>query len=150
VAAALFQTEERLIRLDMTEFRESHSGAKIIGSPPGYIGYGEESPLVREIRRYPYSVVLLDEIEKAHKDILTVFMPVFDEGRLTTSDGRSVSFSDAIIVITSNLGSAARATVPDFGIVIHEQLSTRPSGQAAGDLERQVKQAVRSTSCRSC
>jgi ATP-dependent Clp protease ATP-binding subunit ClpC len=145
VAAALFQTEERLIRLDMTEFRESHSGAKIIGSPPGYIGYGEESPLVREIRRYPYSVVLLDEIEKAHKDILTVFMPVFDEGRLTTSDGRSVSFSDAIIVLTSNLGSAARAAAPDFGIVIHEQLSDEAQqARAAGDLERQVKQAVRS------
>jgi ATP-dependent Clp protease ATP-binding subunit ClpC len=145
VAAALFQTEERLIRLDMTEFRESHSGAKIIGSPPGYIGYGEETPLVREVRRFPYSVVLLDEIEKAHKDILTVFMPVFDEGRLTTSDGRSVNFSDAIIVLTSNLGSAARAAAPDFGIVIHQQLSDEAlQAQAAGDLERQVKQAVRS------
>ncbi|HEY5434883.1 MAG TPA: ATP-dependent Clp protease ATP-binding subunit [Candidatus Limnocylindrales bacterium] len=142
VASALFHAEDRLIRLDMTEFREPHSGAKIIGSPPGYVGYGEETPLVREIRRYPYSVVLLDEIEKAHQDILTVFMPVFDEGRLTTSDGKVVRFSDSIIVLTSNLGIAAQAA--DLGIVLEEQLSDEARrARAAADLERGVKQAVR-------
>lgn len=142
VASTLLDAEDRLIRLDMTEFRESHSGAKIIGAPPGYVGYGEETPLVRDIRRYPYSVVLLDEIEKAHKDILTVFMPVFDEGRLTTSDGKKISFSDAIIVLTSNLGITAQA--PRLGIVVEEQLSGgAQQAKAAGELERGVKEAVR-------
>ncbi len=102
----LFFDPNRLITLDMTEYRESHSVAKLIGSPPGYVGFGDEPYLVRELRLHPYSVVLLDEIEKAHPDVLTTFMQVFDEGRLTDSRGKRINCSEAIFILTSNLGVA--------------------------------------------
>lgn len=103
----LFFDPQRLITLDMSEYQESHSVAKIIGSPPGYVGFGEEPYLVRELRLHPYSVVLLDEIEKAHPSILTVFLQVFDEGRLTDARGRRIHCGEAIFILTSNLGVSA-------------------------------------------
>ena len=101
----LFRDENRLIRLDMSEFQEKHSVSKIIGSPPGYVGFGEEPYLIREIRSHPNSVVLLDEIEKAHSDVLNIFLQVFDEGRLTDSQGRVIHCSEAFFILTSNLGT---------------------------------------------
>lgn len=100
----LFFDPGRLITLDMTEYQESHSVAKLIGSPPGYVGFGDEPYLVRELRLHPYSVVLLDEIEKAHPNVLITFMQVFDEGRLTDARGRRINCSEAIFILTSNLG----------------------------------------------
>jgi len=105
LSETLFFDSNRLITLDMSEYQESHSVAKLIGSPPGYVGFGEEPLLVRELRLHPYSVVLLDEIEKAHPSVLTVFLQVFDEGRLTDGRGRRVNCGEAIFILTSNLGA---------------------------------------------
>jgi ATP-dependent Clp protease ATP-binding subunit ClpA len=105
LSETLFFDSNRLITLDMSEYQESHSVAKLIGSPPGYVGFGEEPHLVRELRLHPYSVVLLDEIEKAHPSVLTVFLQVFDEGRLTDGRGRRINCSEAIFILTSNLGA---------------------------------------------
>jgi len=99
----LFDSRDAMIRFDMSEFAESHSVAKLIGSPPGYIGYEEEGQLTGKIRRNPYSVVLFDEIEKAHRDIFNIFLQILDDGRLTDSKGRTVDFKNTIIIFTSNL-----------------------------------------------
>ncbi|MCI9257004.1 AAA family ATPase [Acutalibacter sp.] len=101
----LFDTPETLIRLDMSEFMEKHSVSKIIGSPPGYIGYDEAGQLTEKVRRRPYSVLLFDEIEKAHPDVMNILLQILDEGRITDAHGRSVSFENTVIVMTSNAGS---------------------------------------------
>ena len=101
----LFDTPETLIRLDMSEFMEKHSVSKIIGSPPGYVGYDEGGQLTEAVRRKPYSVVLLDEIEKAHPDVFNILLQVLDDGRLTDNKGRTVDFRNTIIIMTSNMGS---------------------------------------------
>ncbi len=104
LATYLFFDESRLIILDMSEYQEQHNVARLIGSPPGYIGFGEESLLIKEIRKNPYSVILLDEIEKAHPSVLDIFLQVFDEGRMTDGRGRQINFAESIIILTSNLG----------------------------------------------
>ena len=101
----LFDTPETLIRLDMSEFMEKHSVSKIIGSPPGFIGYDEAGQLTEKVRRRPYSVLLFDEIEKAHPDVMNILLQILDEGRITDAHGRSVSFENTVIVMTSNAGS---------------------------------------------
>ena len=105
LAAFLFDTEDAMVRIDMSEFMEKHSVARLIGAPPGYVGYEEGGYLTEAIRRRPYSVILLDEIEKAHPDIFNVLLQVLDDGRLTDGQGRTVDFRNAVIVMTSNLGS---------------------------------------------
>ncbi|MCR5650110.1 MAG: ATP-dependent Clp protease ATP-binding subunit [Lachnospiraceae bacterium] len=105
LAEALFGSENSLIRVDMSEFMESHSVAKMIGSPPGYVGFEEGGQLAEKIRRHPYSVVLFDEIEKAHPDIFNVLLQVLDDGHITDSKGRKVSFKNAVIIMTSNAGA---------------------------------------------
>ena len=95
-----------MIRIDMSEFMEKHSVARLIGAPPGYVGYEEGGYLTEAVRRKPYSVVLLDEVEKAHSDVFNILLQVLDDGRLTDSQGRTVDFRNAVIVMTSNLGSA--------------------------------------------
>ncbi len=105
LAAFLFDTEEAMIRIDMSEFMEKHSVARLIGAPPGYVGYEEGGHLTEAVRRKPYSVVLLDEIEKAHPDVFNVLLQVLDDGRLTDGHGRTVDFRNTVIVMTSNLGS---------------------------------------------
>ncbi len=105
LAEALFGSENSLIRVDMSEFMESHSVAKMIGSPPGYVGFDEGGQLAEKIRRHPYSVVLFDEIEKAHPDIFNVLLQVLDDGHITDSKGRKVSFKNAVIIMTSNAGA---------------------------------------------
>ncbi len=106
LAAFLFDTDEAMIRLDMSEFMEKHSVARLIGAPPGYVGYEEGGYLTEAVRRRPYSVVLLDEVEKAHPDVFNVLLQVLDDGRLTDGQGRTVDFRNTVIVMTSNLGSA--------------------------------------------
>ncbi|KTD39358.1 endopeptidase Clp ATP-binding subunit B [Legionella nautarum] len=105
LAAFLFDTEEAMIRIDMSEFMEKHSVARLIGAPPGYVGYEEGGYLTEAVRRRPYSVILLDEVEKAHSDIFNVLLQVLDDGRLTDGQGRTVDFRNTVIVMTSNLGS---------------------------------------------
>ncbi|AIT64143.1 ATP-dependent chaperone ClpB [Coxiella burnetii] len=105
LAAFLFDTEDAMVRIDMSEFMEKHSVARLIGAPPGYVGYEEGGYLTEAIRRRPYSVILLDEIEKAHNDVFNVLLQVLDDGRLTDGQGRTVDFRNTVIVMTSNLGS---------------------------------------------
>ncbi len=105
LAKELFDTPETLIRLDMSEFMEKHSVSRIIGSPPGYVGYDEAGQLTEKVRRKPYSVVLFDEIEKAHPDVMNILLQILDEGKITDAQGRNVSFENTVIVMTSNAGS---------------------------------------------
>ena len=105
LAEFMFNDENAVIRIDMSEYMEQHSAAKLIGSPPGYVGYEEGGQLTEQVRRKPYSVVLFDEIEKAHRDVLTILLQILDEGRLTDSKGRAVSFKNTIVIMTSNLAS---------------------------------------------
>ncbi|WP_058616330.1 ATP-dependent chaperone ClpB [Tepidimonas taiwanensis] len=105
LAAFLFDTEEHMIRIDMSEFMEKHSVSRLIGAPPGYVGYDEGGYLTEAVRRKPYSVVLLDEVEKAHPDVFNVLLQVLDDGRLTDGQGRTVDFKNTVIVMTSNIGS---------------------------------------------
>src|SRR2546423_4179169 len=105
LAAFLFDSEEHLIRVDMSEYMEKHSVSRLIGAPPGYVGYDEGGHLTESVRRKPYSVILLDEVEKAHPDVFNVLLQVLDDGRLTDGQGRTVDFKNTVIVMTSNLGS---------------------------------------------
>src|SRR6185295_18223305 len=105
LAATLFDDEDNIVRLDMSEYMEKHTVARLIGAPPGYVGYEEGGQLTEAVRRKPYSVVLLDEIEKAHPDVFNVLLQVLDDGRLTDGQGRTVNFKNTVIVMTSNIGS---------------------------------------------
>jgi ATP-dependent Clp protease ATP-binding subunit ClpB len=105
LAATLFDDEDNIVRLDMSEYMEKHTVARLIGAPPGYVGYDEGGQLTEAVRRKPYSVVLLDEIEKAHPDVFNVLLQVLDDGRLTDGQGRTVSFKNTVIIMTSNIGS---------------------------------------------
>ena len=114
LAADLFNSPETLIRLDMSEFMEKHSVSKIIGSPPGYVGYDEAGQLTEKIRRRPYSVILFDEIEKAHPDVLNILLQILDDGRITDSHGKVVSFENTVIVMTTNAGSDNSSNAAGF------------------------------------
>ena len=105
LAQALFDSDRQVVRLDMTEYMEKHSVSRLVGAPPGYIGYEEGGQLTEAVRRKPYSVVLLDEVEKAHPDVFNILLQVLDDGRLTDSHGRTVNFRNTIVILTSNLGS---------------------------------------------
>ena len=101
----MFGTEDAIIRIDMSEYMESHSVSKLVGSPPGYVGYDDAGQLTEKVKRKPYSIILLDEIEKAHPDVFNLLLQILDDGRLTDSQGNSVSFENTIIIMTSNAGS---------------------------------------------
>ena len=105
LAEFLFDSPDAMIRVDMSEFMEKHSVARLIGAPPGYVGYEEGGYLTEAVRRKPYSVILFDEIEKAHKDVFNVFLQILDDGRLTDGQGRTVDFRNSVVIMTSNLGS---------------------------------------------
>ena len=115
LAKQLFGSKEAMIRFDMSEYREPHSISKLIGSPPGYVGYDEAGQLTEKVRRNPYSLILFDEIEKAHPDVLHAFLQILDDGRLTDSKGRTVSFKDTVIIMTSNAGTGASTASVGFG-----------------------------------
>ncbi|NLE78173.1 MAG: ATP-dependent Clp protease ATP-binding subunit, partial [Rhodococcus sp.] len=105
LAASLFGDESKMLRLDMSEFGERHTVSRLVGAPPGYVGYGEAGQLTEQVRRNPYSVILLDEIEKAHPDVFNTLLQVLDDGRLTDGQGRTVDFKNTVLIMTSNLGS---------------------------------------------
>jgi ATP-dependent Clp protease ATP-binding subunit ClpC len=136
----LFATEKSLVRIDMSEYREAHTVARLIGSPPGYVGYGDGGQLTEPVRRRPYSVVLLDEIEKAHPEVWNVLLQVLDDGRLTDGEGRTVDFTNTVIVMTSNLG-AGEAKRP-LGFAPQAQGSAA-GGQADPAGERMLAAAKR-------
>jgi ATP-dependent Clp protease ATP-binding subunit ClpB len=129
LAAFLFDDERAMVRIDMSEYMEKHSVARLIGAPPGYVGYEEGGSLTEAVRRRPYQVILFDEVEKAHPDIFNVLLQVLDDGRLTDGQGRTVDFRNTLIVLTSNLGS--------------EYLASLPEDQAADAVRGQVMEAVR-------
>ncbi|WP_455580487.1 ATP-dependent Clp protease ATP-binding subunit [Dysosmobacter sp.] len=121
LATDLFNTPDALIRLDMSEFMEKHSVSRIVGSPPGYVGYDEAGQLTEKIRRKPYAVVLFDEIEKAHPDVLNVLLQILDDGEITDAHGRKVNFENTIIVMTSNAGSATKEGTVGFDRSVNQQ-----------------------------
>jgi ATP-dependent Clp protease ATP-binding subunit ClpB len=105
LAEALFDSEDNIVRIDMSEYQERHTVSRLIGAPPGYVGYEEGGQLTEAVRRKPYSIVLFDEIEKAHNDVFNVLLQMLDDGRLTDSQGRTVDFKNTVIIMTSNIGS---------------------------------------------
>ncbi|MDO8470475.1 MAG: AAA family ATPase [bacterium] len=125
LAEFLFNDENALVRLDMSEYMERHTGSKMIGSPPGYVGYEEGGQLTEKIRRRPYSVVLLDEIEKAHPDVFNMLLQILEDGRLTDAKGRVVSFKNTIIIMTSNVGSSHIAALAPMGFLAKQTDQTR-------------------------
>jgi ATP-dependent Clp protease ATP-binding subunit ClpC len=136
LAAALFGSREAIIRLDMSEYMESHSVAKIIGSPPGYVGFGEGGGLTEKIRRAPYSVVLFDEVEKAHPDIFNLFLQILDDGVLTDSRGVRASFKNAVIIMTSNIGASLLSRRHSLGFGESREAE-------AGKAKEQAREALR-------
>jgi ATP-dependent Clp protease ATP-binding subunit ClpC len=137
IAEALFHCESAMTRLDLSEFSEAHAVARLIGAPPGYIGHEAGGQLTEAVRRRPYQVILLDEIEKAHPDVLTAFLGVFDEGRLTDGRGRTVDFTNAVILMTSNLGSE------ETGASQRRRVGFGGGGDERSDLDARITQAAR-------
>ena len=135
LANELFESVESLIRLDMSEYMEKHSVSKIIGSPPGYVGYDEAGQLTEKIRRRPYSVILFDELEKAHPDVLNILLQILDDGRITDAQGRVVNFENTIIIMTSNAGSDRKDGSVGFGKTVSEQ-SKEKTLKALGEFLR--------------
>lgn len=125
LASDMFDSVDSLIRLDMSEYMEKHTVSKLIGSPPGYVGYDEAGQLTEKIRRKPYSIVLFDEIEKAHPDVLNILLQVLDDGRITDAQGRLVNFENTIIVMTSNAGSEGRVASVGFGRTATDQVKDK-------------------------
>ncbi len=120
LASYLFDSPEALIRLDMSEFMEKHSVSRIIGSPPGYVGYDDAGQLTEKIRRKPYTVVLFDEIEKAHPDVMNILLQILDDGRITDAHGKEVNFENTVIIMTTNAGSNEGSSVAGFGESVHQ------------------------------
>ena len=129
LAEFLFDDEHAMLRIDMSEYMEKHSVARLIGAPPGYVGYEEGGTLTEAVRRRPYQVILFDEIEKAHSDVFNILLQVLDDGRLTDGQGHTVDFRNTIIILTSNLGS--------------EYLAALPEGQPSEAAREQVMEVVR-------
>ena len=130
LAECLFDDEHNLVRIDMTEYMEKFSVSRLIGAPPGYVGYDEGGQLTEAVRRRPYSVVLFDEVEKAHPDVFNILLQILDDGRITDSQGRTVDFKNTIIILTSNLGSQYLLD----GITPDGEISEEARGKVMGDL----------------
>ena len=135
LAEALFDDERNIVRIDMSEYMEKYSVSRLIGAPPGYVGYDEGGQLTEAVRRKPYSVVLFDEIEKAHPDVFNILLQVLDDGRITDSQGRTVDFKNTIIILTSNLGSDAILS----GITADNEISPEAREQVEALLKRQFR-----------
>jgi ATP-dependent Clp protease ATP-binding subunit ClpC len=134
LAEFMFGDQDALVQIDMSEYMEKHAVSRLIGAPPGYIGHEEQGQLTGRVRTNPYSVVLFDDVEKAHPEVFDIFLQMFDDGRLTDAHGRRVSFSETVIILTSNLGAAAEGPVPPIGL--------RPA-RAAGEEAKTDQEAYR-------
>lgn len=139
LAEFLFDDEKNIVRIDMSEYMEKHTVSRLIGAPPGYVGYEEGGQLTERVRRHPYSVVLFDEIEKAHQDVFNVMLQIFDDGRLTDGQGRTVNFRNTILIMTSNLGSEifSGEKLPDAGFVKPNEIRSEKSSDYVYTLLRQ-------------
>ena len=144
VAAFLFDDEESMIRIDMSEYMEKYSVSRLVGAPPGYVGYEEGGQLTEAIRRRPYSVVLLDEIEKAHPDVFNLLLQVLEDGRLTDSQGRQVDFKNSVIIMTSNVGATGMTTTTDIGFR-PERMSNADEAKAYERMKNRVMEEVKQT-----
>ncbi|MGB8910378.1 MAG: ATP-dependent Clp protease ATP-binding subunit [Candidatus Cybelea sp.] len=144
VAAFLFDDEESMIRIDMSEYMEKYSVSRLVGAPPGYVGYEEGGQLTEAVRRRPYSVVLLDEIEKAHPDVFNLLLQVLEDGRLTDSQGRKVDFKNSVIVMTSNVGAIGMTTTTDIGFR-PQKLSAEDEVKAYDRMKNRVMEEVKQT-----
>lgn len=133
IAREVFENEEALVRVDMSEFMEGHSVSRLLGSPPGYVGYDDGGKLTEKIRRQPYSIVLFDEIEKAHRDVLNILLQILDEGQLTDSHGRKVNFRNTIVILTSNIGSQQLAQQARMGFTLPEEGVAREAAETRYD-----------------
>ncbi len=142
LASFFFSSEEAIIRVDMSEFMERHTTSRLIGSPPGYVGYGEGGELTEKVRRRPYSVVLFDEIEKAHSDVFNILLQILDDGRLTDSKGRVVNFKNTIVIMTSNVGAKAIENDKQLGFAGEESLSVE---QKYKRMQGRVMEQMRTT-----
>ncbi|MFM7268354.1 MAG: AAA family ATPase, partial [Cyanobium sp.] len=144
LAGSLFDGEEALVRLDMSEFMERNAVARLVGAPPGYVGYEEGGQLTEAVRRRPYAVLLLDEVEKAHPEVFNLLLQVLDDGRLTDSQGRTVDFRHTVVIMTSNLASRAILERARAGRDRTGAASADPTGDraAADELDRQLDRAV--------
>src|ERR1700761_3598808 len=141
LAEFLFDTEQAVIRIDMSEYMEKHSVSRLIGAPPGYVGYEEGGQLTEKVRRRPYSVVLLDEIEKAHPDVSNILLQVLDDGRLTDGQGRTVDFKNTVMIMTSNIGARQ---LKDFGQGVGfttNAKSAQADAHSRGVIENALKRA---------
>lgn len=153
MAEYLFDSERAMVRIDMSEYMEKHSVARLVGAPPGYVGYDEGGQLTEAVRRKPYCVVLLDEIEKAHPDVFNILLQVLDDGRLTDGQGRVVSFKNAIIIMTSNVGSQsirdfANANSNDsMGNVMEDLMKSdiATASKRLAELSNSINDALRAT-----
>jgi ATP-dependent Clp protease ATP-binding subunit ClpC len=144
VAAFLFDDEESMIRIDMSEYMEKYSVSRLVGAPPGYVGYEEGGQLTEAVRRRPYSVVLLDEIEKAHPDVFNLLLQVLEDGRLTDSQGRQVDFKNSVIIMTSNVGAIGMTTTTDIGFR-PQKLSAEDEVKAYDRMKNRVLEEVKQT-----
>ncbi len=144
VAAFLFDDEESMIRIDMSEYMEKYSVSRLVGAPPGYVGYEEGGQLTEAVRRRPYSVVLLDEIEKAHPDVFNLLLQVLEDGRLTDSQGRKVDFKNSVIIMTSNVGAIGMTTTTDIGFR-PQKLSAEDEVKAYDRMKNRVMEEVKQT-----
>ena len=143
LAEAVFGSEDNMIRVDMSEFMEKHSTAKLIGSPPGYVGYDDGGNLTEQIRKKPYSVVLFDEIEKAHPDVFNIMLQILDDGRLTDSKGRHVNFKNTIIIMTSNVGASMITTTSRLGFATSDDESKDKYEKLKETVSEEMKKAFR-------
>ena len=134
----MFDSEGAIVRIDMSEYMEKHAVSRLIGAPPGYVGYDEGGQLTEAVRRRPYAVILLDEIEKAHPDVFNVLLQIMDDGRLTDGKGRTVDFTNTVLIMTSNVGSAEIAAER-----IDEQIRERIQGVLTDHLQARVPQPDR-------
>ncbi|NUO60482.1 MAG: ATP-dependent Clp protease ATP-binding subunit [Hamadaea sp.] len=144
LAEAMFGSQDRMIRLDMSEYQERHTVSRLVGAPPGYVGYDEAGQLTEAVRRRPYSVVLLDEIEKAHPDVFNLLLQVLDDGRLTDSQGRTVSFKNTVLIMTSNLGSEfITAEGPGLGFTADGEVGGRAEERIRDQVLRRLRDQLR-------
>ena len=142
LAAFMFDDEEAMVRLDMSEYQERHTVSRMIGAPPGYVGYDEGGQLTEAVRRRPYRVILLDEIEKAHPEVFNVLLQVLDDGRLTDGHGRTVDFRNTVVIMTSNLGTEAMAR-PQFGFIPQAKASKSEKDSQKAEVEKALRQTFR-------
>ena len=143
LAAAMFGSEDNMIRVDMSEFMEKHSTAKLIGSPPGYVGYDDGGQLSELVRKKPYSVILFDEIEKAHPDIFNIMLQILDDGRLTDAKGRHINFKNTVIIMTSNVGASMITTQGKLGFSTAEDEKKDKYEKLKDTVNEELKKAFR-------